>query len=130
MLATPPLRRTLGPLGLGFPIALGLALLLAVGWLGAPRNDVADLMGYLLTSGAISLGIGAGGLIWLRRGRGRLWLQITLTYVLGISIALLNIYLTADLMFISEEHDLPLLILLLLFAAVVSLGLGFALSQT
>ncbi len=130
MLATLPLRRTLVPLGIGFLIALGLALLLAVGWLGAPRKDVADLMSYLLTSGAISLGIGAGGLLWLRRGRGRLWLQITLTYVLGISIALLNIYLTADLMFISEEHDLPLLILLLLFAAVVSLGLGFALSQT
>jgi signal transduction histidine kinase len=116
------------PFGLGLLIALGLALLLAIGWLGAPGNDIAELMDYLLVSGAISLGLGVVGLLWLRRGRGRLWLQVTLTYTLGVGIALLNIFLTAQLMFISK-HDLPLLVLLLLFAAVVSLGLGYALSQ-
>ncbi|HEX5690692.1 MAG TPA: ATP-binding protein, partial [Roseiflexaceae bacterium] len=76
------------------------------------------------------LGLGAAGLLWLRSGRGRLWLQVALTYVLGVGIALLNIFLTANLMFISDTHDLPLLILLLLFAVVVSIGLGYALSQT
>src|SRR5437879_6365740 len=122
------LHRMLVPFGLGLLIALGLALLLAIGWLGAPGNDIAELMDYLLVSGAISLGLGVVGLLWLRRGRGRLWLQVTLTYTLGVGIALLNIFLTAQLMFISK-HDLPLLVLLLLFAAVVSLGLGYALSQ-
>jgi signal transduction histidine kinase len=129
MMTTFPLRRTLVPIGLGLLIALGLALLLAVGWMGAPGKDVAALLRYLLTSGAISLGLGAAGLIWLRRGRGRLWLQVAVTYVLGVAIALLNIFLTANLMFISESHDLPLLVLLLLFVAVVSLGLGYALAQ-
>ena len=124
-----PLRRTLVPLGLGLLIALGLALLLAVGWLGAPSKDVADLMGYLLASGAISLGLGVVGLAWLRRGRGRLWLQVALTYTLGVGIALLNIFLTAKLMFISVSHDLLLLVLLMLFSAVVSLGLGYGLAQ-
>jgi len=118
----------LAPFGLGLLVALGLALLLAIGWLGAPGNDIADLMTYLLASSAISLGLGAAGLVWLRRGRGRLWIQVTLTYMLGVGIALLNIFLTAQLMFISK-HDLPLLVLLLLFAAVMSLGLSYALSR-
>jgi signal transduction histidine kinase len=126
---TTSLRRTLVPLGLGLLIALGLALLLAIGWLGAQGKDVMDLVSYLLISGAISLGLGAVALAWLRRGRGRLWLQVSLTYILGVGIALLNIFLTANLMFISDNHDLPLLVLLLLFAAVVSLGLGYALAQ-
>ncbi len=125
---TTSLRRMLVPFGLGLLVALGLALLLAIGWLGAPGNDIADLMTYLLASSAISLGLGAAGLVWLRRGRGRLWIQVTLTYMLGVGIALLNIFLTAQLMFISK-HDLPLLVLLLLFAAVMSLGLSYALSR-
>jgi signal transduction histidine kinase len=129
MNAAIPLRRTLLPVGLGLLIALGLALLLAVGWLGAPGSDVAELMGYLLTSGVITLGLGIAGLLWLRRGRVRLWLQMTLTYTLGVGIALLNIFLTAKLMFISIDHDLLLLVLLLLFAAVVSMGLGYALAH-
>jgi signal transduction histidine kinase len=124
-----PLRRTIAPLGLGLLIALGLALLLAVGWLGVRGRDMADLALYLATSGALSLGIGALGLAWFRRGYVRLWLQVTLTYMLGVVVALLNIFLTAQLMFISSDHDLPLLVLLLLFAAVVSLALGFALAQ-
>ncbi len=125
-----PLRRSLAPVGLGLLIALGLALLLAVGWLGARGDDVVDLAVYLLVSGALSLAVGALGLAWFRRGSTRLWLQITLTYTLGVVVALLNIFLTAQLMFISSDHDLPLLILLLLFAAAVSLALGYALAQT
>jgi signal transduction histidine kinase len=117
------------PLGLGLLIALGLALLLAIGWLGAQGKDVMNLVSYLLISGAISLGLGAIALAWLRRGRGRLWLQVSLTYILGVGIAMLNIFLTANLMFISDNHDLPLLVLLLLFAAVVSLVLGYVLAQ-
>jgi signal transduction histidine kinase len=125
---TTSLRRLLAPIGLSLLVALGLALLLAVGWMGAPNQDVIDLAGYLAVSGVLSLGLGAAGLIWFRRGRVRIWLQVTLTYILGVGIALLNIYLTARLMFISQ-HDFPLLVLLLLFAAAVSLGLGYALSQ-
>jgi signal transduction histidine kinase len=129
MQTTTSLRRTLAPLGLGLLIALLLALLLAIGWLGARGRDVMDLVSYLLTSGTISLGLGAIALAWLRRGQGRLWLQVSLTYILGVGIAMLNIFLTASLMFISDTHDLPLLVLLLLFAAVVSLVLGYVLAR-
>jgi len=110
-------------------LALGLALLLAVGWLGVRGRDMAELTLYLVVSLVLSLGIGRLGLAWLRRAHVRLWLQVTLTYMLGIAVAILNIFLTAQLMFISSNHDLPLLVLLLLFAAVVSLALGFALAQ-
>src|SRR5262245_24774729 len=98
------LKRSLAPFGMGL-LALGLALLLAVGWLGVRGRDMADLTLYLIISLALSLGIGALGLAWLRRARVRLWLQVTLTYMLGIVVALLNIFLTAQLMFISSSHD-------------------------
>jgi HAMP domain-containing protein len=82
-----------------------------------------------LVSSVISLGCGALGLAWFRRGQVRLWVQVTVTFTLGLAVAILNIFLTANLMFISKDHDLPLLILLMLFAATVSLVLGYALAQ-
>lgn len=124
-----PLRRSIAPFSLGLLVALGLALLLAVGWLGVRGRDMAELTVYLVISLALSLGLGLLGLAWLGRGPVRLWLQVALTYMLGILVAILNIFLTAQLMFISSNHDLPLLILLLLFAAVVSLALGYALAH-
>ena len=114
--------------GIVLLVALALALLLAVSWLGAPGQDVIDLVRYLITSGAISLVLGAAGVAWLRRGNGRLWLQVSLVYTLGVALALFNVFLTARLMFISN-HDLLLLVLLLAFATLVSLGLGVALSR-
>ena len=123
------LRRTLAPLGFGLLAALGLALLLAIGWMGVRGRDMADLTLYLAISGGLSLGLGVLALLWFRRGLVQLWLQITLTYMLGTGVAILNIFLTARLMFISSDHDLPLLILLMLFAAVVSLALGYALAR-
>jgi signal transduction histidine kinase len=124
-----PLRRSIAPLGLGLLVALGLALLLAIGWMGVRGQDMADLTLYLAVSGALSVGCGALGLAWFRRGWVPLRLQVTLTFSLGVAVAILNIFLTANLMFISKDHDLPLLILLLLFAGVVSLALGYALAQ-
>jgi signal transduction histidine kinase len=128
MIAGAPLRRSLLPLSLGLLIALGLALLLAIAWLGAPGQAVVDLIGYLLLSGLLSVGVGTGALIWLRRGRGRMWQQVTLAFTVGVAIALFNVFLTARLMFISADHDLTLLVLLLAFAAVVSLTLGATLA--
>lgn len=124
-----PLRRSMVPFGLGVLIALGIALLLAIGWLGVRGQDMIELVYYLLVSSAISLGCGALGLAWFRRAQVRLWVQVTLTFTLGLAVAILNIFLTANLMFISKDHDLPLLILLMLFAATVSLALGYALAQ-
>ena len=130
MQTTLPLRRSLAPLGLALLVGLGLALLLAIGWLGVRGQDMAELMLYLLLSGGLSLLIGALALTWFRHGRVALWLQVTLTFTFGLAAAILNILLTANLMFISKDHDLPLLILLMLFAATVSLALGYALAAS
>ena len=111
----------------GLLLGLSLGLLVAVGWLGAAQREAGELAGYLLTAGIFSLALSAVGLLWLGRASGPLWLQLTLSYALGIAIALLNIYLTARLMFI-RESDLPLLVLLLLLAGVASLALGSALA--
>jgi signal transduction histidine kinase len=120
-------RAMLVPL-LALLLALGLGLLLAVGLLGAPGRDIADLLSYLLASGLISLVLAGGGAAWLSRGRGRLWFQLTLAYTLGVAIALFNVSLTAGLMFISL-HDQLLLMLLLAVAAVVSLGMSITLAH-
>ncbi|HWQ12117.1 MAG TPA: hypothetical protein VNL77_04920, partial [Roseiflexaceae bacterium] len=112
---------------LAFSLALILMPLIAVGWMGTAQKAPAELVGYLLTGGLVSLGLGAAGLLWLRRGSGPLWLQMTLTYALGVAIALLNIYLTARMMFF-RERDVPLLLLLLLLAGAASLALGTALA--
>jgi signal transduction histidine kinase len=111
-------------------IGLGLALLLAVAWLGAPRQDIAELVRYLVFSGVISLAASTIAIGRLQRGRGKLWQQITLVYSIGIAIAIFNVLFTARMMFISADHDLILLVLLLLFAAVVSVSLGYILART
>jgi signal transduction histidine kinase len=126
---TSSLRKPVLSLGLGLFAALGLALVLAMVWMEAPRQDLADLVRYLLFSGFVSLGPGALAIWWLQGGRGKLWQQVSVAFSLGIGIALFNIFLTARLMFISADHDLLLLVLLLLFAAVVSLTLGYILAR-
>ncbi|MEN9937358.1 MAG: hypothetical protein RLZZ387_3937 [Chloroflexota bacterium] len=121
------------PRAVAFPwVAFGLAIslvgLLAVLWLRAPAEDLRSLATSLLITGLISVALGVAGMRWLRRGRVHIWLQVTLTYLFGVAVALCNIFVTAQLMFISS-HDLPLLVLLILFAAIIATGLGAALSH-
>jgi signal transduction histidine kinase len=111
-----------------FIVAFALALLLAVGWMGAPAADVRDLMLYLGLSTTLSLVLVLPTLRWLRAGGGRLLHKLTLTYMLGMVIAAFTIILTARLMFISP-HDRQLLLLLLAFTAVVALALGIVLAN-
>jgi signal transduction histidine kinase len=82
----------------------------------------------LVTTGLISLGVGLVGMRWLRQGKVPIWLQVTLTYLFGVAVALCNIFITARLMFLATS-DLPLLALLILVAALIATGLGAALAQ-
>lgn len=108
----------------------GLALAAGVGalWARVPAGDLAPLGGSLLATGLASAALGAAGVRWLRRGLVPIWLQIILTYLFGVGVALCNILVTAQLMFIATR-DLPLLALLLLFAAAIATGLGAALAH-
>lgn len=113
---------------IGLALGLALAMFLAVWWLGASVPDLRILMLSIGATGVASVAVGRIGMGWLRRGKVRIWLQITLTYLFGVAVALWNIWLTARLMFISS-HDLPLLMLLMLVAACIATGLGAALAH-
>ncbi len=112
----------------GFVAAFGMALLLAVGWMGAPQADIVDLLTYLGFSTAISLALIVPVLLWLRHGRARLVIKLVITCTLGLVITALNIMVTAQLMFISP-HDRQLLLLLLAFTAIITLALGITLAH-
>jgi signal transduction histidine kinase len=96
---------------------------LAAVWLDAPMGDVRDLAIYLTVSGTVSLGVGVLVARWTRLGRWPLQLRISVAYAVGIILGLINIVLTAQLMFINS-HDLGLLMVLLIFCSVISLTLG------
>jgi len=92
----------------GLVVALGLVLAIALVVIDMPRGDAAALARFLLLSSVPSLGLGYA-LFYAARGRPRsLGQQITLAYGLGLAIALINILITARLMFLSA-HDLTLL---------------------
>jgi len=55
--------------------------------------------------------------------------KILLAYSLGIVIAIINIYVTSRLMFVST-HDFLLLGLLLIFAAILSASFGYLLAAS
>lgn len=105
--------------------ALGLAL--AIGVVGAGGGEAGEVMRYLPAGAAVSLGLAACALLWLRRGRGPLWLQMTVTYAVGVAASLANVMLTVRAMLLSDS-DVPLLVLILLFTGVISLGLGISLA--
>lgn len=111
-------------LGIAFLVALGIAIYV----MQAPPSDLKDLVQFLVMSSLPSL---LGG--YLVFALGRKWLRsikqkILLAYSLGIVIAILNIYVTSRLMFVST-HDFLLLGLLLIFAALISASFGYLLAS-
>jgi signal transduction histidine kinase len=111
----------------GLVIPLGLVLAVALVFIGISRGDVEALARFLLLSSVPSLAVGYA-LFYAARARLRsLGQQITLAYGLGLAIALINILITARLMFLSA-HDLTLLGLLLGFAGALSLSFGLTLA--
>ncbi|MBN1991806.1 MAG: HAMP domain-containing protein [Anaerolineae bacterium] len=108
-----------------FLTAVGIAIYI----MQAPADDLRALLRFLLTSSVPSLL--AGYLIFML---GRKWLhsiryKMLLAYGLGIVIALINIYVTSQLMFVSM-HDFLLLGLLLIFAGMLSVSFGYLLAAS
>jgi signal transduction histidine kinase len=102
-------------------LAIGSGILLAELLMSPPASELRSLTAYLAVSGTAT--VGAGWLI-LRGTDHFLGLSIraksSLGGILAGSVALLNIFVTAQLMFISTSHDLKLLIALMVFSAVVT----------
>ncbi len=106
--------------------AAGIAVLLAFLWLNPPMKELGELFSYLLISGSISVLLGVGWLVYASQNT-RLQLQLIVTYLVGAVIALVNIGVTASLMFLSA-HDFTLLTLLLIFSGSISIFFAYYIS--
>ncbi len=121
-------RSAIYSLGILAALALTVALIVAV-----MNPPLTDLMYLAISLGLTAVGSAAVGFIshrlgWWRRLRS-LNLTLTLGYVLAAGLTLLNVWLTARLMFINQ-HDLALASLLLFFAGAISVFFGYFLSSS
>ena len=84
-------------------------------------QDLRALALYLVLSGAASLLLGAVILRAVDRLlRLRIRNKIVLAGVVGSGVGLLNVFVISELMFLSELHDLRLLVTLLIFSALLT----------
>jgi signal transduction histidine kinase len=109
--------------------ALALTLGLTALIMRPPWNELASLGAIL---GFSALGSGLVGFLvhrlgWWRRPR-TLKLSLSIGFVLAALLTILNVWLGARLMFISE-HDLALAGMLLLFASGISVSFGYLISS-
>jgi signal transduction histidine kinase len=96
-------------------------LLLAQILMRPPAGDLRNLALYLTLSGSASLGLGWLALRTTDRAAGlSIRAKAFIAAAIGSGVALLNVMVVAALMFLSTTHDLPLLLVLLLFSAIVT----------
>jgi signal transduction histidine kinase len=117
--------RALVPPLVALVIAAGITLLLGATVVGMPASDVELLGLFLGLSGAASLALGYGGMTLADRWRAGLGTKLALGHVLGVVVVVINVVVTAVLMFLSS-HDLGVLALLLFFTAALYLFYGAA----
>jgi signal transduction histidine kinase len=112
----------------GVVCALAVALAIAILAFDARGKDVGLISLYLALSGSISLALGLGASRLALRSRLRIRHKMALAGVVGSVVALVNVMVTAVLMFLSS-HDLALLTVLALFSLVVSLFFSLAVAR-
>ncbi len=115
---------------LGIMTALLLTVVLIEWVMHPPPEDLLYLAIYLSFTSLISAAIGflSHRLGWWRQ-LPRLSYALILGYILAGGLTLLNVWVTARLMFINQ-HDLALGSLLLIFAGGISVAFGFFISNT
>lgn len=116
--------------GLTLLLAPFAVLMIAGVWLREPPTALLEIVGIFLLSEALSLALAylAYRVIIHLRLAG-IQLKVALGYVLALSIMAVNIMLIAVPMFISPR-DVDFLILVLVFAGIVSLSFGYLLSRS
>lgn len=124
------MKRDVLTAGLSLLLAPFAVIVLAWIWLHEPLSALAEIAGIFILSEVFSLGLAylAYRLI-LRLRLAGIQLKVALGYVLGLSIMAVNIMLIAVPMFISPR-DVDFLILVLVFAGIVSLSFGYLLSRS
>lgn len=115
---------------IGIAAALALTVALVVAVMRPPLNDLLQLALSFAITGAASAALGfiSHRLGWWQRVR-RISQTLTIGYAFAALLTLLNVWLTARLMFINE-HDLTLAGLLLLFASGICISFGYFLSSS
>jgi signal transduction histidine kinase len=106
-------------------LAIVAALTVAERIFGAPRKDLELLAVFLTASGALSLVLGALAIHWAGNRIGSVRMRLAVAYGVGLLVAVVNVVTTSALMFLNA-HDLTLLLLLLVFAGVISLAFAYA----
>lgn len=124
------MKRDILVAGLSLILAPFLVLFLAWAWLGEPLSALAEIAGIFLLSEGLSLVLAylAYRLI-LHLRLASIQFKVALGYVLAFGIMALNILLIAMPMFISPR-DVDFLIVVLVFAGIVSLAFGYLLSRS
>jgi signal transduction histidine kinase len=106
---------------LALVLAIGSGVLLVELMMSPPRAELRTLAGYLTLAGVVSAGL---GWVTLRVADGVLGLTLRMRAFLNSAIvsavALLNVIIVAQLMFVSTDHDLKLLVAIVVFSAVVT----------
>ena len=126
--ATPTRRLWIYLAGILAALTLTVALVIAV--MRPPLNDLMSLavMFGITGGGSAVIGFVSHQLGWWRRFRS-VGQTLTLGYIVAAGLTLLNVLLTARMMFINA-HDLTLAGLLLLFAGGISVSFGYFLSTS
>ncbi len=124
-----PLRRAAAPwLGAAaaLTLAVGAALLIVQIWMSPPAHELGSLTAYLALSGAATL---LGGWLVLRVADRSVGLTLQakafLSAAIGAGVALVNVLIVAELMFVSTTHDFKVLLALLVFSAIVTTFFAF-----
>jgi signal transduction histidine kinase len=112
----------------GVALIIGVSLVIFYSLMQPPTKDIGLLAIYLSITAALSIAAGYGAyLSGLITRMPRLSWTLLIGYILSSVLTLLNVGLTAWLMFLNE-HDLLLATVLLLFASGIALLLGHFLS--
>ena len=109
--------------------SLGLAIAVAFLVFGMGGRDLGLVAFYLFLSGSLSIALSMAAIrLGVRSGLG-IRHKMAVVGATGGVVALANVLVTSLLMFLSD-HDLGLLIVLLVFALTISLLLAYMLSET
>jgi signal transduction histidine kinase len=113
----------------GVALAVGVGLAAFSLLLRPATNDLAAMTAYLTLTAAISVAAGyaAYRLGWMKRSPRLVW-TLMAGYLLAQALMFVNVLVTARLMFLNR-HDLLLSTVLLVFASVIAVSLGYLFSS-
>lgn len=116
---------------LGLTLAIGCGVILTQLLMSPPSSELWDMGAYLTLAGAATMGMGWLGLVASDRLLGlSIQAKTFLTSLIASGVALLNVLIMAQLMFVSTDHDLKLLLALIAFSAVITASFSLLVART